>query len=83
MMEREFKDKHTYEIFLNYLGVSYAMINDYKIAFTHVKQASQIHYNNVCSNRIEVCDVYSNLGDICMKFLAEIHQQQQKYQSEK
>ncbi|CAF5154875.1 unnamed protein product, partial [Rotaria sp. Silwood1] len=40
------------------------MINDYKISYTHEKQALQIHYNNVGSNHIEVCDVDSNLGDI-------------------
>ncbi|CAF5111156.1 unnamed protein product, partial [Rotaria sp. Silwood1] len=53
------------------------MINDYKIAYTHGTQALQIHYNTVGSNHIEVCDVYSNLDDICMKFVAEIDSQKQ------
>ncbi|CAF1128633.1 unnamed protein product [Rotaria sordida] len=84
IIKREFNDKHyKYGIFLNSLGLSYAMINDYKIAYIHLKQALQILLNNLGSDHIEVCDVYSNLGDICMKFVIEIDQEKQKYQSEK
>jgi hypothetical protein len=63
-------------MFLNSLGLAYAMINDYKMAYVHVKQALQILLTSLGANHIEVCDVYSNLGDICMKFVVEIDQEQ-------
>ncbi|CAF3464445.1 unnamed protein product, partial [Rotaria sp. Silwood2] len=49
----------------------------------HLKQSLQILLNSLGPNHIEVCDVYSNLGDICMKFVVEIDQQKQINQSEK
>ena len=70
-------------MFLNSLGLSYAMINDYKVAYIHVKQALEILLHSLGSNHIEVCDAYSNLGDICMKFAVELDQEKQKLQSEK
>ncbi|CAF3187117.1 unnamed protein product [Rotaria sp. Silwood2] len=84
IIKREFDDKHyKYGMFLNSLGLAYAMINDYKIAYIHLKQSLQILLNSLGPNHIEVCDVYSNLGDICMKFVVEIDQQKQINQSEK
>jgi tetratricopeptide (TPR) repeat protein len=70
-------------MFLNSLGLAYGMMNDYKLAYIHLKQALQILLNSLGANHIEVCDVYSNLGDICMKFVVEIDQDKQKNQSER
>jgi len=84
IIKREFGDKHyKYGMFLNSLGLAYAMLNDYKIAYIHLKQALQILLNNLGPNHIEVCDVYSNLGDICMKFVVEIDEKKQKNENEK
>ncbi|CAF3328745.1 unnamed protein product [Rotaria socialis] len=83
IIKREFDDKHyKYGMYLNSLGLAYAMMNDYKIAYIHLKQALQILLNTLGSDHIEVCDVYSSLGDICMKFVVEIDQQKQKRQGE-
>ncbi len=84
IIKREFDDKHyKYGMFLNSLGLAYAMINDYKLAYVHLKQALQILSNSLSPNHIEVCDVYSNLGDICMKFVVEIDEQKQKVENER
>ena len=84
IIKKEFGDKHyKYGMFLNSLGLAYAMINDYKMAYVHLKQALQILLNSLGQNHIEVCDVYSNLGDVCMKFVVENVDEKQKNQSEK
>jgi tetratricopeptide (TPR) repeat protein len=70
-------------MFLNSLGLAYAMLNDYKIAYIHLKQALQILLNSLGPNHIEVCDVYINLGDTCMKLVVEIDEQKEKNQNEK
>ena len=70
-------------MFLNSLGLAYAMINDYKIAYIHLKQALQILLTNLGPNHIEVCDVHMNLGDTCMKLVVEKSEQKQKNTSDK
>lgn len=70
-------------MYLNSLGLAYAMINDYKIAYIHLKQALQILLNNLGSNHIEVGDVYMNLGDVCMKLVVEITEEKGKLSNEK
>ncbi|CAF4772949.1 unnamed protein product [Rotaria sp. Silwood1] len=73
IIKKEFNDRHhKYGIFLNSLGLAYAMMNDYDTAYIHVKQALQILLTTLGVDHIEVCDVYSNLGDICMKIVAEM-----------
>ncbi|CAF3789198.1 unnamed protein product [Rotaria sp. Silwood1] len=73
IIKKEFNDRHhKYGIFLNSLGLAYAMMNDYNTAYVHVKQALQILLTTLGIDHIEVCDVYSNLGDICMKIVAEM-----------
>lgn len=81
IIKREFNDRHhKYGIFLNSLGLSYAMIDDYNTAYLHVKQALQILLSTLGVGHIEVCDVYSNLGDICMKIVAEVDSKQKDTQ---
>ena len=65
-------------MYLNSLGLSYAMMDDYKTAYVHMKQALQILLTALGTEHIEVCDVYSNLGDVCMKLVAECDQEQLK-----
>ncbi|CAF1239095.1 unnamed protein product [Rotaria sordida] len=73
IIKKEFNDRHhKYGIFLNSLGLAYAMMDDYTTAYVHLKQALQILLTSLGVDHIEVCDVYSNLGDICMKIVAEI-----------
>ncbi|CAF1408595.1 unnamed protein product, partial [Adineta ricciae] len=84
IIKGEFGDKHyKYGMFLNSLGLAYAMIDDYRIAYIHVKQALQILLNNLGPDHIEVCDVYSNLGEICMKFVLQLTQQKPPNQNER
>jgi tetratricopeptide (TPR) repeat protein len=84
IIKREFGDKHyKYGMFLNSLGIAYAMMNDYRMAYVHLKQALQILINTLGPNHIEVCDVYSNLGEVCMKFVIENGQQKEQNQNEK
>jgi tetratricopeptide (TPR) repeat protein len=84
IIKKEFGDKHyKYGMFLNSLGLAYAMTNDYKMAYIHLKQALQILINSLGPNHIEVCDVYSNLGEVCMKFVIENDQPKDQYQNEK
>ncbi|CAF1231755.1 unnamed protein product [Rotaria sordida] len=72
IIKKEFGDKHyKYGMFLNSLGLAYAMADDYTTAYVHMKQALQILLTTLGTNHIEVCDVYSNLGDVCMKLVAE------------
>lgn len=59
-------------MFLNSLGLAHAMIKDYKSAYVCLKQALEILRSSLGENHIEVCDVYSNLGDCCMKLVAEM-----------
>jgi tetratricopeptide (TPR) repeat protein len=83
IIKKEFGDKHyKYGMFLNSLGLAYAMTNDYKIAYVHLKQALQLLLNNLGPNHIEVCDVYINLGDTCMKLVVERCQQKEKNTNE-
>jgi hypothetical protein len=65
-------------MYLNSLGLAYAMIDDYKTAYIHMKQALQILLTALGTDHIEVCDVYSNLGDVCMKLVAECDQTKRK-----
>jgi tetratricopeptide (TPR) repeat protein len=65
-------------MFLNSLGLAYAMLDDYETAYVHLKQALQILLTALGTDHIEVCDVYSNLGDVCMKLVAEYDQEKQK-----
>jgi tetratricopeptide (TPR) repeat protein len=72
IIKKEFGDRHyKYGMFLNSLGLAHAMIDDYQTAYDHMKQALQILLTALGVGHIEVCDVYSNLGDICMKLVAE------------
>jgi hypothetical protein len=72
IIKKEFGDKHyKYGMFLNSLGLSYAMLDDYTTAYVHMKQALQILLTALGADHIEVCDVYANLGDVCMKLVAE------------
>ncbi|CAF0817922.1 unnamed protein product [Rotaria sp. Silwood1] len=72
IIKKEFGDKHyKYGMFLNSLGLAYAMTDDYTTAYVHMKQALQVLLTTLGANHIEVCDVYSNLGDVCMKLVAE------------
>ena len=75
IIRKEFGEKHyKYGMFLNSLGLAYAMSNDYPTAYVHMKQALQILLSTLGTDHIEVCDVYSNLGDVCMKLVAEYEQ---------
>jgi tetratricopeptide (TPR) repeat protein len=79
IIKKEFGDKHyKYGMFLNSLGLAYAMTNDYKTAYTYMKQSLQILLTALGTDHIEVCDVYSNLGDVCMKLVAEYDQEKGK-----
>jgi len=83
IIKKEFGDKHyKYGMFLNSLGLAYAMINDYNTAYTHMKQALQILLTALGPDHIEVCDVYANLGDVCMKLVAEDNQKKPKGKKE-
>lgn len=84
IIKREFDDKHyKYGMFLNSLGLACGMIDDYKLSYIHLKQALQILINSLGADHIEVCDVYLNLGDVCMKCVVEIDVKDPKNQSEK
>ena len=73
IIKQEFTDQHyKYGIFLNSLGLVHAMMNDYDTAYVHVKQALQILLNTLGAGHMELCDVYTNLGGICMKIVMEI-----------
>jgi tetratricopeptide (TPR) repeat protein len=73
IIKKEFGDTHyKYGMFLNSFGLAYAMTNDYKSAYVHLKQALQILLSCLGQDHIEVCDIYSNLGDYCMKIVAEM-----------
>ncbi|CAF1627819.1 unnamed protein product [Rotaria magnacalcarata] len=73
IIKKEFNEQHyKYGIFLNSLGLVYATMNDYDTAYEHVKQALQILLATLGVDHIELCDVYVNLGDICMKIVAEM-----------
>ncbi len=79
IIKKEFGEKHyKYGMFLNSLGLSYAMLDDYQTAYVHMKQALQILLTALGADHIEVCDVYSNLGDVCMKLVAESGTEKQK-----
>lgn len=58
-------------MFLNSLGLAHAMMDDYSTAYVHLKEALQILLLDLGQDHIEVCDVYGNLGDVCMKLVAE------------
>jgi tetratricopeptide (TPR) repeat protein len=82
IIKNEFDDRHyKYGMFLNSLGLAYAMNDDYQTAYTHMKQALQILLTGLGQDHIEVCDVYSNLGDVCMKLVAECDQAKEKKSS--
>ncbi|CAF1352598.1 unnamed protein product [Rotaria sp. Silwood1] len=73
IIKKEFNDQHyKYGIFLNSLGLVYAMMNDYDTAYVHHKQGLQILLATLGIDHIDICDVYANLGDICMKIVAEM-----------
>ncbi|CAF1410302.1 unnamed protein product [Adineta steineri] len=79
IIKKEFGNKHyKYGMFLNSLGLSYAMMDDYEKAYEYIKEALQILLVALGTEHIEVCDVYSNLGDICMKLVAESHEKNSK-----
>ena len=72
IIKKEFGEKHyKYGMFLNSLGLSYAMLDEYETAYGHLKQALQVLITSLGQDHIEVCDVYVNLGDVCMKLVAE------------
>ena len=82
-MKKEFGDKHyKYGMFLNSLGLAYAMIDDYGMALVYLKQALQILLTSLGANHVEVADVYFNLGDVCMKYLMDIDQLKGKNKGE-
>ena len=73
IINKEFNDQHyKYGIFLNSLGLVYASMNDYDKAYVQIKQALRILLVALGVDHIEICDVYANLGDICMNRVAEI-----------
>ncbi|CAF2776757.1 unnamed protein product [Rotaria sp. Silwood2] len=73
IIKKEFNDQHyKYGFFLNSLGLAHAMMNDYDTAYVHLTQALQILLATLGMDHIEICDVYANLGDICMKIVAEM-----------
>lgn len=75
IIKKEFGDKHyKYGMFLNSLGLAYAMLDEYQTAYIHLKQALQVLITSLGQDHIEVCDVYANLGDVCMKLVAEFDQ---------
>lgn len=79
IIKKEFDDKHyKYGMYLNSLGLSYAMLDEYETSYGHLKQALQILLTALGMNHIEVADIYSNLGDVCMKLVAEFDQKQSK-----
>jgi hypothetical protein len=55
-------------------------MNDYDTAYVHVKQALLILLDTLGMDHIEICDVYTNMGDICMKIVAEIDKKQKDQQ---
>ncbi|CAF1406962.1 unnamed protein product, partial [Rotaria sordida] len=91
IIQKEFGDEHyKYGMFLNSLGLAYAMINNYESAYTHLTKALQILRSSLGDDHIEVCDVYSYLGDCCMKIVVEMgnpaqnrHEQKSKLQEAK
>lgn len=84
IIKKEFGEKHyKYGMFLNSLGLADAMSDDYQTAYLHMKQALEILITALGANHIEVCDVYSNLGDVCMKLVAEYDQGKQKNSTDK
>ena len=84
IIKKEFDDKHyKYGMFLNSLGLTYAMLDDYGMAYVHLKQALQILVASLDANHVEVADVYSNLGDICMKMLVELDGKKSKASADK
>ena len=83
IVKKEFGDKHyKYGMFLNSLGLAYAMTDDYGMAFVYLKQALQILVTSLGDNHVEVADAYFNLGDVCMKYLMEIDQVKGKNKGE-
>ena len=56
-------------------------MNNYRTAYGHVKQALQILVDTLGMDHIEICDVYTNMGDICLKVAAEIDEKQQQQES--
>ena len=68
-------------MFLNSLGLAFAMNDDHQTAYVHMKQALQILLTDLGQDHIEVCDIYSNLGDVCMKLVAECDQVKDKKSS--
>jgi tetratricopeptide (TPR) repeat protein len=73
IIKKEFNDQHyKYGIFLNSLGLTYAMMNDYDMTYVRFTQALQILLVTLGMDHIEICDVYVNLGDICMKIVVEM-----------
>mmetsp|Transcript_25841 Transcript_25841/g.36340 ORF Transcript_25841/g.36340 Transcript_25841/m.36340 type:complete len:698 (-) Transcript_25841:158-2251(-) len=75
IVKKEFGENH-YKVgmFLNNSGLARAMVNDFKTAYDELKQALQILIACLGENHIEVADCYANLGDVCMKLLAESNQ---------
>jgi hypothetical protein len=65
-------------MFLNSLGVAYAMNNDYTNAYVHMKHALEILLSSLGQDHIEVCDIYTSLGDVCMKLVAEMNNDKMK-----
>lgn len=51
-------------------------MNDYDTAYVHVKQALHILLDTLGTNHIELCDVYTNMGDICLKIVIEVDKKQ-------
>jgi tetratricopeptide (TPR) repeat protein len=69
-------------MFINSLGLAYAMTGDYGLAHVYFKQALEILVANFGANHIEVADVYFNLGDISMRYLIELDEMKTKKQVE-
>lgn len=81
IIKKEFNDQHyKYGIFLNSLSLVYAVMDDYDTAYVHAKQALHILLDTLGMDHIEICDVYTNMGDICMKIVAEIDKKQKDQQ---
>lgn len=84
IIKKEFNDQHyKYGIFLNSLGLVYAMMNDYDTGYARLKQALQILLTTLGMDHIEIYDVYVNLGDICIKIVAEIDNKSEDEQKNK
>jgi len=72
IVKKEFGERH-YKVgmFLNSSGLAHAMLLNYATAYNELKSSSQILIACLGPDHIEVADVYTNLGAVCMKLITE------------